>query len=131
MHMAQLGSDPNSLNFTTGAMTSVGSGPRTILQKKPIFAVRFSRAPYLRYHTFTTYSVRGWQIFPDSRGQGDPEFQFHVRAAKRFKDEAFQLRYIEGHFDSIPVPGDFERLTGRSEERRVGKECRSRWSPYH
>ena len=24
-------------------------------------------------------------------------------------------------------PGGFER----SEERRVGKECRSRWSPYH
>src|SRR3712207_1052904 len=22
-------------------------------------------------------------------------------------------------------------LTARSEERRVGKECRSRWSPYH
>ena len=22
-------------------------------------------------------------------------------------------------------------LNGRSEERRVGKECRSRWSPYH
>ena len=37
--------------------------------------------------------------------------------------------------------GDFERQRrpplhrieqlGRSEERRVGKECRSRWSPYH
>ena len=29
---------------------------------------------------------------------------------------------------------DYERmkaLTTRSEERRVGKECRSRWSPYH
>ena len=26
----------------------------------------------------------------------------------------------------------FNLLTGvRSEERRVGKECRSRWSPYH
>src|SRR3989442_1740090 len=24
-----------------------------------------------------------------------------------------------------------ERKTQRSEERRVGKECRSRWSPYH
>ena len=23
------------------------------------------------------------------------------------------------------------RQTARSEERRVGKECRSRWSPYH
>ena len=25
----------------------------------------------------------------------------------------------------------FGMLAGRSEERRVGKECRSRWSPYH
>ena len=24
-----------------------------------------------------------------------------------------------------------EQITQRSEERRVGKECRSRWSPYH
>ena len=24
-----------------------------------------------------------------------------------------------------------EELEQRSEERRVGKECRSRWSPYH
>ena len=26
---------------------------------------------------------------------------------------------------------EFERVVERSEERRVGKECRSRWSPYH
>src|SRR5260370_5997476 len=36
-------------------------------------------------------------------------------------------------FRSIVVPA--ARVTGlarlRSEERRVGKECRSRWSPYH
>ena len=25
----------------------------------------------------------------------------------------------------------YGKVTGRSEERRVGKECRSRWSPYH
>ena len=33
------------------------------------------------------------------------------------------------------VPAPFDRLyvyyVIRSEERRVGKECRSRWSPYH
>src|SRR2546425_11795339 len=30
------------------------------------------------------------------------------------------------------VPGaEIYRLGDRSEERRVGKECRSRWSPYH
>ena len=26
---------------------------------------------------------------------------------------------------------DFRMQKRRSEERRVGKECRSRWSPYH
>src|SRR5450432_4732746 len=28
-------------------------------------------------------------------------------------------------------PQVFDVLVERSEERRVGKECRSRWSPYH
>src|SRR5256885_16013420 len=35
---------------------------------------------------------------------------------------------IEGRHD--PVFRDHEPSEGRSEERRVGKECRSRWSPY-
>ena len=26
---------------------------------------------------------------------------------------------------------EFKKADKRSEERRVGKECRSRWSPYH
>src|SRR5258708_39374845 len=30
-----------------------------------------------------------------------------------------------------PKAGTMERYRLRSEERRVGKECRSRWSPYH
>src|SRR5689334_24060327 len=39
--------------------------------------------------------------------------------------------YLKGYvFTPISVP--LERyLWIRSEERRVGKECRSRWSPYH
>src|SRR4029077_10424905 len=28
-------------------------------------------------------------------------------------------------------PGDIVEAAARSEERRVGEECRSRWSPYH
>ena len=39
-------------------------------------------------------------------------------------------------FEYVPrgprTPRDIcHRSMGRSEERRVGKECRSRWSPYH
>ena len=29
------------------------------------------------------------------------------------------------------TPKSVYQLLSRSEERRVGKECRSRWSPYH
>ena len=32
---------------------------------------------------------------------------------------------------SIPTPLAEKIKKRRSEERRVGKECRSRWSPYH
>ena len=31
--------------------------------------------------------------------------------------------------DTLPLAR--QKFPGRSEERRVGKECRSRWSPYH
>ena len=43
------------------------------------------------------------------------------------------LRHLVYHFDS----NDLSKISNlpdqaeRSEERRVGKECRSRWSPYH
>ena len=45
---------------------------------------------------------------------------------------------IEHHFlsmfavyQSTSEPADNAQAMHRSEERRVGKECRSRWSPYH
>ena len=32
----------------------------------------------------------------------------------------------------LHIKEEFPNISlGRSEERRVGKECRSRWSPYH
>ena len=33
--------------------------------------------------------------------------------------------------NEIDVVHENKKLDHRSEERRVGKECRSRWSPYH
>src|SRR5574343_227190 len=37
-------------------------------------------------------------------------------------------RRLEEHAKGMVIPGT---IFERSEERRVGKECRSRWSPYH
>src|SRR2546429_5362635 len=46
--------------------------------------------------------------------------------ARHLPKPAFRVR--------VPSPFDYAtqtRVIIRSEERRVGKECRSRWSPYH
>src|ERR1035438_3253924 len=40
------------------------------------------------------------------------------------------LHRMAAGLESIAIADDLSRV-GRSEERRVGKECRSRWSPYH
>ena len=44
--------------------------------------------------------------------------------------KAIELKFSE---KQLPVNDDKEKGVYfiRSEERRVGKECRSRWSPYH
>src|SRR2546430_9446906 len=46
----------------------------------------------------------------------------------------FSGRVQQTYKHSVPrffVPEHGTMFTLRSEERRVGKECRSRWSPYH
>ena len=35
------------------------------------------------------------------------------------------------HITQPTLSRQMKQLEQRSEERRVGKECRSRWSPYH
>ena len=45
-----------------------------------------------------------------------------VTGGKQYRVEQGDIVYIE----KLDVEAD-----SRSEERRVGKECRSRWSPYH
>ena len=41
------------------------------------------------------------------------------------------LKWLKLSFDVKRTMGDKNIKVLRSEERRVGKECRSRWSPYH
>src|SRR5690242_7953164 len=48
-----------------------------------------------------------------------------IQAVDRVKQLLPQLQA------ALPSAVDVTMLTDRSEERRVGKECRSRWSPYH
>src|SRR3712207_7127105 len=54
----------------------------------------------------------------------DP-FEMHIPPFEQFQT---------GYTVTTPASGfrvNFINIIARSEERRVGKECRSRWSPYH
>src|SRR5260221_8352983 len=48
-----------------------------------------------------------------------------------FQDEMAAKRIPSQFGDQPMILVKIMPVVGRSEERRVGKECRSRWSPYH
>ena len=50
---------------------------------------------------------------------------------KRFYSKSHVAYIDRGRIMVTPIPADDPCQVQRSEERRVGKECRSRWSPYH
>ena len=59
---------------------------------------------------------------------------FTVRALAQQAAETTQDNILIASATAISEAARAERgqiLVARSEERRVGKECRSRWSPYH
>ena len=61
-----------------------------------------------------------------------PEINWYIRNQenidlfRKFRHNPNYLRSVEFDVSKINFYTDI-----RSEERRVGKECRSRWSPYH
>src|SRR3712207_9258786 len=67
------------------------------------------------------FDVQGYKVGPDYI---DPAFHSKI-IGKTSRNLDLYLMGEEG------VKASYNRGIGRSEERRVGKECRSRWSPYH
>src|SRR5260370_34704478 len=90
----------------------------------------------------------------------DPAGNIIGRRAAGNNDDSLKPLLFGSHIDSVPEGGNYDGVVGslgaievaqtlaennlttrhplevvifqnRSEERRVGKECRSRWSPYH
>ena len=88
-------------------------------------SMKANRLAFLLLLSAATFEVPAQQTEADRKlfekikanaERGDAQSQFDL-------GEAFDFGYLGVAKDEVEAV--------RSEERRVGKECRSRWSPYH
>ena len=87
------------------------------------------RARALNGEDFSTLAL----IYSDDPGSarqgGDLGFQERGTFVPEFEEAAYKIS--KGEISEIVKTKFGYNVLQRSEERRVGKECRSRWSPYH
>src|ERR1035438_8229243 len=70
----------------------------------------------------------------DAASLAEPEWYRMLSILGRCKDGihlAHELSRPYPKYSDAETTEKLKQAMGRSEERRVGKECRSRWSPYH
>ena len=69
----------------------------------------------------------------DGKGLSTEDFTTALKEKLVALPEGAEANYVKSVSDEFTVSaeGKLEVKEVRSEERRVGKECRSRWSPYH
>src|SRR2546428_14167051 len=124
---------------------SAGCGPGASMSRAESSRRRESRTPQKSPPSLQRSGMRMYDL-PDARGHFGPyggvfvaetlthaldELRDAYESARA--DAAFQaeFHYQLKHYVGRPSPIYHARRLSRSEERRVGKECRSRWSPNH
>src|SRR2546430_8540494 len=104
---------------------------RDLLRVVSCFVFFFQAEDGIRDLTVTGVQTCALPISPK------PMIDAHIDQLAQLRPRTIRL-FVQEYFDLYPKRGRYhwETLdksieTIRSEERRVGKECRSRWSPYH
>src|SRR5256885_7145965 len=108
---------------------------KTILQIAPVLHVLFfffsSRRRHTRLQGDWSSDVCSSDLITEVRGDGITVFEAALWTPGG--TGVTRLGVPQGFTSSLAtaISENGTGVCGRSEERRVGKECRSRWSPYH
>ena len=118
----------------SGGGIGIGTNGRSTPYKKGIVAHASSSLKFdvstLRPVKFTAYAgIEDSQIGSQYESQASASFSLLADGAVLKKSPVLTLQSAPYLF-AVDIPAGTKEVT-RSEERRVGKECRSRWSPYH
>ena len=115
--------------------------PKTPKSKRTIMLPDFLIRELKDYFLKIKYFSEDEQIFPKCKTYFNKEMERGIKKSKVKKIKLYALRYshilllIEMGFTPVDIAArtghESIKVVLRSEERRVGKECRSRWSPYH
>ena len=87
----------------------------------------------MKDHKFHLIAYK-WQ--PGNKREIEAALADSSRITYESDSDTFRLKLGMENYDAIILGIDSDNINTfsmaeRSEERRVGKECRSRWSPYH
>ena len=77
---------------------------------------------------------RGFSLFKEAPllfDAQDPNVERYTKVAAAAQNAVQCYRVIYDEKKRAATQTSLDHFFERSEERRVGKECRSRWSPYH
>ena len=86
---------------------------------------------HLRREVEGVFKSQGQKILTDLDVVRRDEFEAVKAMAEKARIENERLAARIAELESQKKSDGFTWRGFRSEERRVGKECRSRWSPYH
>ena len=132
------GRKPYQLLVETMERTGYAAIAKAAMHQREYVVVIRSRANGLTLHTMH-YPNEIRQVAEDGQSGGIELKPQEVKLAEQlveslaapFQPELFRDEYQERVKELIEAKRQGEEIAARSEERRVGKECRSRWSPYH
>ena len=89
---------------------------------------------YGRHHSDKAGALEDLNKYLTEKAERENKINELINLAKEKGLEEWEARnfaYDNLNNDREQVQKNLAQIENRSEERRVGKECRSRWSPYH
>ena len=99
-------------------------------REKPFGLQLFGSDPVIMAEMAKKIEGNGYSFIDINMGCPVPKVVNNGEGSALMKDPLLVGRIVETVANAISIPLTI-KIRSRSEERRVGKECRSRWSPYH
>ena len=122
---------------------SADDGSRLFIDGEEVYSEWHNGATREKMYNLNAVKGKAYKVvleYFQAGGEASLKFDIGIKKEINYKEvadkaaEADVIIFVGGLSSALEgeeMPVDLPGFRKRSEERRVGKECRSRWSPYH